>query len=88
VTTAERVEEAVELGVEDLRTFGREVYVRVGVPAGDAAVVVEAQLDADLRGVDTHGLGGRRLRRGGADAQHRHARWKTGAGGLNQRSAM
>lgn len=56
MTAAERVEEVVELGIDELRAFAGEVYRRVGVPADDAAVVVDVQLDADLRGVDTHGL--------------------------------
>lgn len=46
----------VELPLDGLRTFGRRVYEQLGVPAADAAVVVDVQLDADLRGVDTHGF--------------------------------
>lgn len=49
-------EAAVELTLHELRTFGQRVYEHLGVPGEDAAVVVDAQLDADLRGVDTHGL--------------------------------
>lgn len=56
MTPAERVEELIEVGIDDLRAFAGEVYEHVGVPADDAAVIVDAQLDADLRGVDTHGL--------------------------------
>lgn len=42
--------------LEDLRDFGRAAYEGAGVAAEDAATVVEVQLDADLRGVDTHGF--------------------------------
>ena len=39
-----------------LRRFTPEVFVRAGMPGGDAAVVAEVLVWADLRGVDTHGV--------------------------------
>jgi len=47
---------AVELALDDLRRFGRAAYEQVGVAPVDAAIVVDVQLDADIRGVDTHGF--------------------------------
>ena len=44
------------LPLEPLRTFGAAVYEACGVPPADAALTVEIQLTADLRGVDTHGF--------------------------------
>ncbi len=44
-----------ELPLAGLAEWGQVVYERVGMPAADAAVVVDAQLEADRRGVDTHG---------------------------------
>ena len=46
---------AVEFPLDALRAFGERVYAHAGVPAADAATVVAVQLEADLRGVDTHG---------------------------------
>ena len=45
-----------ELSIEALREFGRRAYERAGMPPDDARVVVDVQLEADLRGVDTHGF--------------------------------
>jgi LDH2 family malate/lactate/ureidoglycolate dehydrogenase len=45
-----------ELSIEALRSFGRRAYEQAGMPPDDARVVVDVQLEADLRGVDTHGL--------------------------------
>jgi LDH2 family malate/lactate/ureidoglycolate dehydrogenase len=42
--------------LEVLRAFGHAAYAYAGVAAGDARVVVGLQLEADLRGVDTHGF--------------------------------
>lgn len=38
------------------RTFCQEVFERAGLPRGDAFLVADALIDADLRGVSTHGL--------------------------------
>src|SRR6516164_8839323 len=47
---------AVEVSIEKLRDFGRSAYRRIGVTVEDAETVVDTHLDADLRGVDTHGF--------------------------------
>jgi LDH2 family malate/lactate/ureidoglycolate dehydrogenase len=47
---------AVEVSIEELRDFGRSAYRRIGVTVEDAETVVDTHLDADLRGVDTHGF--------------------------------
>lgn len=44
------------VGAEALRAFTAQVFERLGVPPGDAALVAELLVDADLRGVDTHGV--------------------------------
>lgn len=45
-----------EMAIGRLRTFGEAVYAHAGLTAEDAGVAVAAQLEADLRGVDTHGF--------------------------------
>jgi LDH2 family malate/lactate/ureidoglycolate dehydrogenase len=45
-----------ELPIDALHTFGLAAYARAGMHDDDARVVVEVQLEADLRGVDTHGF--------------------------------
>ncbi len=44
------------VGWKELRAFTREVFVRVGVPAGDAEIEAEVLVWANLRGVDSHGV--------------------------------
>lgn len=44
-----------QYALEDLRTFGLAMYSAAGMTEDDAAVVIDAQLEADCRGVDTHG---------------------------------
>ncbi len=41
---------------EQLRRFGSEVLVRAGVPEAGARIVAETLVDADLHGVDSHGV--------------------------------
>ena len=41
---------------EELRVFTREVFIRAGVPAEDAAIEAEVIVWANLRGVDSHGV--------------------------------
>jgi LDH2 family malate/lactate/ureidoglycolate dehydrogenase len=57
---------------EPLKRYVVAVAERLGLPAGDAAVVAETLVEADLRGVHTHGVNAltgyaRRLRGGGAN---------------------
>lgn len=40
---------------EDARRFARDVLVGNGVPAHHAEIVARCLVEADLRGVDTHG---------------------------------
>lgn len=42
--------------LDDLRPFAVATYVAAGMAGADAETVVENQLWADLRGIDTHGL--------------------------------
>jgi LDH2 family malate/lactate/ureidoglycolate dehydrogenase len=46
----------VEVAVEPLRRFGRLAYEHAGMTPDDARLVVDVQLTADQRGVDTHGF--------------------------------
>ncbi|MGH9030885.1 MAG: Ldh family oxidoreductase [Acidimicrobiia bacterium] len=45
-----------ELPIGQLREFARRAYEHTGMTPDDAAPVAEVQLEADGRGVDTHGL--------------------------------
>lgn len=45
-----------EVSLEALRSFGERVYQHAGLTPEDARTVVDVQLEADLRGVDTHGF--------------------------------
>jgi len=51
-----RAAPAATVTADALRRFTREVFVHAGMPEGDAAVVAEVLVWADLRGVDTHGV--------------------------------
>lgn len=42
--------------VEDLRKFCLAILAKLGIPPADAQIITEALLDAELRGIDTHGL--------------------------------
>ncbi|MFQ5873324.1 MAG: Ldh family oxidoreductase, partial [Dehalococcoidia bacterium] len=42
--------------VEELRRFVRDVFVHYGIPDDDAAIGAEILVDADLRGIDSHGV--------------------------------
>ena len=42
--------------VEALRRFTYEVFVRAGMPAEDARIEADSLIEANLRGVDTHGI--------------------------------
>ena len=64
--------ETTKLPVESLRPFLESLFEVVGVPKQDAAIVTDTFLEANLRGVDTHGVRlipayMRRLREGGVN---------------------
>lgn len=42
--------------VDDLRAFTYDVFVRAGLSAADATVETNSLIEANLRGVDTHGI--------------------------------
>ncbi|MDR3120633.1 MAG: Ldh family oxidoreductase [Clostridiales bacterium] len=42
---------------EKLEAFMRDVFIKVGVPAEDAAVCAEVLIESDKRGIDSHGIG-------------------------------
>ena len=42
---------------EKLESFMKDVFVKVGVPAEDAAVCAEILIESDKRGIDSHGVG-------------------------------
>ena len=52
----ERDHEPVRADAEMMLTFARECFVKVGVAEEDAAIAAEVMLEADLRGIDSHGL--------------------------------
>ena len=45
------------LPVETLKAFMEEVFVRIGVPAGDARICSNILIASDLRGIESHGIG-------------------------------
>ena len=42
---------------EKLESFMRDVFVKVGVPADDAAICADVLIESDRRGIDSHGIG-------------------------------
>jgi ureidoglycolate dehydrogenase (NAD+) len=50
------VSEATVVTAETLRAFSRAVFARAGMPERHAAIVADALVWANLRGVDTHGV--------------------------------
>jgi len=50
------VAEDVWVPIDRLRRFGAGLLTALGVPEEDAALVVETLIEADLRGVESHGL--------------------------------
>jgi LDH2 family malate/lactate/ureidoglycolate dehydrogenase len=61
-----------KVALSELRSFCEEALQRLGVSAGNAAVVADNLLDANLRGIDTHGIArlpnyAARIRSGGID---------------------
>jgi LDH2 family malate/lactate/ureidoglycolate dehydrogenase len=48
--------EPITVHADQVRAFCQAVFERTGLPAGDAFLVADALVDADLRGVSTHGL--------------------------------
>ncbi|MBI2942394.1 MAG: Ldh family oxidoreductase, partial [Chloroflexi bacterium] len=70
--------EAKLISAESLRRFGIAALVQVGMSEGDAATVAEVQVNADLRGVHTHGISSipgycDRIKRGGTNPKARPA---------------
>jgi LDH2 family malate/lactate/ureidoglycolate dehydrogenase len=46
----------VSVPAEDLRRFARGIFQRVGVPADEATIIADTMVEADLRGVHSHGV--------------------------------
>ncbi|WP_010255706.1 Ldh family oxidoreductase [Treponema primitia] len=42
---------------DKMEAFMKDVFVKVGVPAADAAVCAEVLIESDKRGIDSHGVG-------------------------------
>lgn len=42
---------------EKMETFMKDVFIKVGVPAEDAAVCADVLIESDKRGIDSHGVG-------------------------------
>lgn len=51
----EDVEQKILVAHDNARTFVHGVLVGNGVPADSAEIVARCLIEADLRGVDTHG---------------------------------
>jgi len=48
-------EPAVRISANRLTAFAESAFCAVGVPAADACTMADALVDADLRGVHSHG---------------------------------
>jgi LDH2 family malate/lactate/ureidoglycolate dehydrogenase len=48
--------DAVVISAERLRDFALRVLAAIGVPDGDAAIVADSLVEAELRGVSSHGI--------------------------------
>src|SRR3990172_10773744 len=55
-TRGERMAEAVLVKEPALRHFCEQVFVKLGVPPGDARVTTDVLVLADLRGIESHGV--------------------------------
>ncbi|MDR1838184.1 MAG: Ldh family oxidoreductase, partial [Treponema sp.] len=42
---------------DKLESFMKDVFIKVGVPADDAAICAEILIESDKRGIDSHGVG-------------------------------
>ena len=49
-------DEYTNIPADVLRTFSTEVFEQVGLPRSDAETVADTLVEADLRGVDSHGV--------------------------------
>jgi len=45
------------LPVQTLKSFMKEVFTRIGVPAEEAGICSEILIASDLRGIESHGIG-------------------------------
>ena len=54
---AQPVENSVYVGDSELRRFMEQALESLGVPEEDARISADVLLEADLRGIDTHGIG-------------------------------
>lgn len=65
----------IAVPIDRIRELGTELYVKLGVYEGDARQTVETLIEADLRGVESHGVAHlvdfyvRRLQRGAINAR-------------------
>ncbi len=50
------VDSGIRFAAEGLRTWTEQVFRKVGVSPGDAAILTDSLIEANLRGVDTHGI--------------------------------
>jgi LDH2 family malate/lactate/ureidoglycolate dehydrogenase len=44
-------------GFDQLESFMRDVFIKVGVPDEDATICAEVLIESDKRGIDSHGIG-------------------------------
>lgn len=49
------MQETIAVGFDKLEALVRDIFVRAGVPARNARILAESLVQADLRGVDSHG---------------------------------
>lgn len=56
VSPSKRSEGAARVPAAALLTFARDAFMACGLPAEDAQAVARVMVEADLTGVDTHGI--------------------------------
>lgn len=49
--------DTIFIPVDMLQSFIRDTFIRLGVPADEAAVCAEVLITSDLRGIESHGIG-------------------------------
>jgi LDH2 family malate/lactate/ureidoglycolate dehydrogenase len=68
------IQPATRVTVDSLRAYGREAFIRAGLPEEGAVIITEVQLESSLRGQPTHNMGDvpgycRRIRAGQMNAR-------------------
>lgn len=47
----------MKIAVNELQEFMQEVFIKLGVPKGEAKICADVLIESDLRGIESHGIG-------------------------------